>query len=184
MTCRVTHGGTNRDVNGDRQIRMKLTQILQQIDGQGYGTYRRVRGTHAFEDFQLAIDKVQVDPYAPPSLMRVIVKSDVVDLPAHLIDDVVGRIAVSDSLTRHCARAIREQASSSGEPGKASPGSIGTPGQQVLPRTSILIGRDTVEARIAVELPAAGRRIRGRLAADVLTEQLPRIVHASLKHQN
>lgn len=163
---------------------MKLTQILQQIDGQGYGTYRRVRGTHAFEDFQLAIDKVQVDPYAPPSLMRVIVKSDVVDLPAHLIDDADGRIAVSDFLTRQFARAIHEQASRSGKSGKASQISIGTPGQQVLPRTSIVIGRDTVEARIAVELPAAGRRIRGRQAAEVLIEQLPRVVNASLKHQN
>ena len=68
-----------------------LQDTLHRIDGQGYGTYREIRGTHQFEDFRLAIDKVQVDPYAPPSLMRVVLELDVVDLPSELIDDAAGR---------------------------------------------------------------------------------------------
>lgn len=164
------------------QNHAKLRDSLHRIDGQGYGTYRQVRGTHQFDDFQLAVDKVQADPFAPPSLMRVILQPEVVDLPSVLTDDVAGRVAVSDFLTRQVAEAIRAESRSGG--GKRSAISIGTPGQQVLPRTSVVIASDSIEARIAVDLPASGRRIRGRQAAKILTEELPRVVEASLKHRN
>lgn len=153
---------------------MGLRDTLHQIDGQGYGTYRQIRGSHRLDEFQLSIDKVQVDPYAPASLMRVILPIGVVDLPNELIDDPAGRVATSDFLTRTFAQAIR----------KGSAVSIGTPGQQVLQRSSVVIGQNTVEARIAVDLPAAGRRIRGRQAAQTLTEELPHIVENSLKFQH
>ena len=166
-----------------------LQDTLHRIDGQGYGTYREIRGTHQFEDFRLAIDKVQVDPYAPPSLMRVVLEPDVVDLPSELIDDAAGRTAASDFLTRRFADALRHESGSAesgkgGDSGKGGEVSIGTPGQQVLQRTSVLIAADRVEARIAVGLPASGRRIRGRQAARILTDQLPQIVDAALKHKN
>lgn len=173
-----------------------LRETLHRIDGQGYGTYREIRGTHQFDDFQLAVDKVQVDPYAPASLMRVILPPDVVDLPPHLVSDPSGRTAVSDYLTRRVAEAIRGSTRSDGDSGrggdsgrvgdsvKGSAVSIGTPGQQVLQRSSVLIAEDRVEARIAVEMPASGRRIRGRQAARILTEELPQIVQAALQGEN
>lgn len=159
---------------------MSLRDTLHQIDGQGYGTYRQIRGSHRFDEFQLSVDKVQVDPYAPASLMRVILPREVVDLPTELIDDPAGRVAASDFLTRRFAEAIGRH----GGTGKGSAVSIGTPGQQVLQRSSVVIDQNTIEARIAVELPAAGRRIRGRQAASILTEELPGIVAASLKHEH
>lgn len=161
-----------------------LRETLHRIDGQGYGTYREIRGTHQFDDFQLSVDKVQVDPYAPPSLMRVVLKPGVVALPEHLIADAEGRIAASDFLTRGFAEAIRRHAGPSGESGKGGEVSIGAPGQQVMERTSVLIAEDRVEARISVGLPASGRRIRGRQAARILTDQLPQIVDDALKHKN
>ena len=161
-----------------------LQDTLHRIDGQGYGTYREIRGTHQLDDFQLAVDKVQVDPYAPPSLMRVVLPPEVVDLPAELISDPSGRTAAGDFLTRRVAEAIREQAGTEGESGKGGAISIGTPGQQVLQRSSVLIAEDRVEARIAVQLPASGRRIRGRHAARILTAELPQIVEAALPGRN
>lgn len=161
-----------------------LQDTLHRIDGQGYGTYREIRGTHQLDDFQLAVDKVQVDPYAPPSLMRVVLPPEVVDLPAELISDPSGRTAAGDFLTRRVAEAIREQAGTEGESGKGGAISIGTPGQQVLQRSSVLIAEDRVEARIAVQLPASGRRIRGRHAARILTAELPQIVEAALTGRN
>lgn len=159
---------------------MNLRDSLHQIDGKGYGTYRQIRGIHQIGQFQLSIDKVQVDPYAPASLMRVILPSEVVDLPNELIDDPAGRVAASDFLTRRFAQAIRQHTGTSNR----SAVSIGTPGQQVLQRSSVVIGQNTVEARIAVDLPASGRRIRGRHAAKILTDELPHIVENSLKHQH
>lgn len=159
---------------------MNLRDSLHQIDGKGYGTYRQIRGTHQVGEFQLSIDKVQVDPYAPASLMRVILPSGVVDLPNELVDDAAGRVATSDFLTRRFAQAIRE----SSRTNTGSAVSIGSPGQQVLQRSSIVIGENSIEARIAVDLPASGRKIRGRLAAKILTEEVPQIVERSLKHQH
>ncbi len=79
------------------------------------------------------------------------------------------------------ARRIVPQQSGTGNSGVVS---IGHPGQEVLERTSVLIAPDRVEARIEVGLPARGRQIRGREAARLLTELLPRIAEASLIHAN
>ena len=51
----------------------------------------------------------------------------------------------------------------------------GAPQQEVLERTSVALTDDAVEARITVQLPASGRRVRGRSALRLLTESLPQI---------
>ncbi len=50
----------------------QLKSALNKLDGQKYGTYKQLKGTYQFDRFKLAIDHVQVDPYAPPSKMRII----------------------------------------------------------------------------------------------------------------
>ena len=56
------------------------------------------------------------------------------------------------------------------------------PGQEVLSQTAVLVGLDgSVEARFAVGLPAAGRRILGREAARVLLETVPALVRDALR---
>lgn len=44
-----------------------LEKTLKSLDGQKYGAYKRTKGIYAFDQFHLAIDHVQVDPFAPPS---------------------------------------------------------------------------------------------------------------------
>lgn len=61
---------------------------------------------------------------------------------------------------------------------------IDSPGQHVLERTSVLVTKDTVEARFTVALPAQGRSVLGTWAAQVLVEQLPRFVQASLLYRS
>ena len=161
-----------------------LERILAQIDGRGYVSYRQLAGTHRIGAFRLAIDHIQIDPYAPPSRMRVILDRETAGFPGELTCDDAGRIAVSDFMTRRfhqAARRIVPQQSGTGNSGVIS---IGHPGQEVLERTSVLIAPDRVEARIEVGLPARGRQIRGREAARLLTELLPRIAEASLIHAN
>lgn len=50
----------------------QLEQLLKSLDGQKYGAYKRLKGTYQFKKFRLAVDCIQVDPYAPPSKMRII----------------------------------------------------------------------------------------------------------------
>lgn len=161
-----------------------LERTLHSIDGRGYGGYKQLRGTYDMGPLDLGIDRVQTDPYAPPSLMRITIARDTAgfdgpDFDPALLDDETGRIAVGDFLTRRFAEAAR-----SGHGAKGPRVSIGRPGQEVLERTSILIAEDRIEARFSAELPAAGRRALGRQAATLLTQRIPDIAAHSLMVEN
>ncbi|WP_338569664.1 ABC-ATPase domain-containing protein [Arachnia propionica] len=52
------------------------------IDERGCASYRQLTGTYQLGSIQLAIGHVQVDPYVPPSRMRVILDPDTARLPA------------------------------------------------------------------------------------------------------
>ena len=82
-----------------------LRRVLAQLDGRGYASYKQLTGSYRIGSVRLVIDHVQVDPYAPPSRMRIIVDREVAGLPADLTDDAAGRTAVSDFLTRRFADA-------------------------------------------------------------------------------
>ncbi|WP_297749698.1 ABC-ATPase domain-containing protein [uncultured Tessaracoccus sp.] len=160
--------------------RTALERTLAQIDGRGYASYKQLAGTYQFGTFRLAIDQVQVDPYAPPSRMRIILGPQTAGLPADLTNDAIGRRAVADFLTRQfldVAHRLLPEPSGTGNSGLVS---IGHPGQEVLERTSVVIAPDRIEARIDVGLPASGRRVRGREASKLLGSLLPRIANASL----
>ena len=167
---------------------MDLAQLLTSLDGRGYGDYKRIRGTHALPlpggsgHAALDVDRVQVDPFAPPSLMRVRLDRVQTGIPDDLLADRAGRIATGDSLTRAFARAASSRlGGGSTSPRRADrdtppPILIGTPGQQVLERTSVVFTDAEVDVRVTVALPAAGRRIKGRRAASLLCEELPQII--------
>ena len=149
-----------------------LTRILTSIDGRGYGSYKQLKGTYDLGGCRLVVDHVQVDPYAPPSLMRLLVDRATAGLPQDLLTDRPGYVATTDFLAREVAAVAGEGVS------------IGAPRQEILERTSIAVTADAVEARLTVQLPAAGRRIRGRQAQRLLTEELPRLAAAALRHES
>ena len=49
----------------------RLQSILDRMDRKGYGAYKDLQGSYDLEGFTLFVDKVQRDPFAPPSLVRV-----------------------------------------------------------------------------------------------------------------
>jgi predicted ABC-class ATPase len=184
-----------------------LSQLLHSIDGRGYGAYKQLGGrSFDLDTCTVAIDHVQTDPFAPPSLVRVIVGRDRAGLPEDLIDDRPGLIATEDFLTRACAAVLTGEGGPGrdgditrhgesgrdgqgghgrgGRPGSGNSGSvsIGHPGQEILERTSVLITEDRIEARLSVGLPAAGRRVRGRDADRLLTRTLPDLAARALVH--
>ncbi|MGP6173582.1 ABC-ATPase domain-containing protein [Corynebacterium sp. A21] len=136
-----------------------LAETLDSIDGRGYSGYQRIRGRHRLRGCELSVDHIQADPYAPPSKIRLFLDHD---LPADLMDTAPKRVAVGDFLARAVARELGRDFS------------IGSLQQQVLPRTAVLIGAG-VEVRLTVALPAAGRRVKGRLAQQLLCEELPEV---------
>lgn len=149
-----------------------LFSRTKNLDGAGYGAYKKLKGAYSEPGLTVSIDRVQADPYASPSKVRLILPMQAAGIPQYLVDDATGRVAVSDFLAR------RIQA----DPNRPRNVHIGDIGQQVLERTHVLVTPDRVEARLLVGLPAKGRRILGRQAAHLLADDLPHIADDCLRH--
>ena len=162
----------------------QLRFILQRIDGRGYKAYKDLEGRYDFSSYQVFIDHVQGDPFAPPSRLRIWVPQSVAALPEELYQNRARKIALEDFLTRSFALAIKEIAKGHRGMGTSGLISIDTPGQEVLPRTSMLVNSQGVEARFVVGLPAAGRTVLAKEAAEIFFQELPAIIRRALIYKN
>ncbi|CAN5555499.1 ABC-ATPase domain-containing protein [soil metagenome] len=160
----------------------KLETTLDRIDRKGYGAYKDLSGSHDFDDFTLFIDRVQRDPFAPPSLVRVRTKANRFDPP--LFENPVRRFAFEDFLTRCVDEAIRKVVRGNRGSGGSGRIEIQSPSQIVLPRTAMVVDGEYIEARMAVGLPARGRSVDAKAAKDMLLEELPEIVRRALSPEN
>ncbi len=153
----------------------QLAATLERIDGRGYKAYRDIEGVWEFAELRLFVDRVQSDPFAAPSKLRLRVPRSLAALPENLSDGTARRIATSNWLARRFQSVIRESAPRRQGTGKGGLIAIDAGGPEVLERTAVVLDSDWVEARIEVGLPAAGRRALGREAAALLTRILPEI---------
>ncbi len=161
----------------------RLRQQLLALDQCSYKAYQDLGSDYQFPDFTLLIDWVQGDPFASPSQVRVVVEPAIAGFPAALYQSRSRQIALQDYLCRQCNRVAD---SLSRRSGTGNSGLIrGTElGQEVLARTMVLVSAAAVEARFRVGLPAEGRRVLGRQAAELLCDRLPQLVHRALKYAN
>ncbi|PSO51030.1 MAG: ATPase [Cyanobacteria bacterium QH_8_48_120] len=161
----------------------KLRSTLQRLDNNSYKAYKDIKGSYDFTDFTLIIDYVQGDPFAAPSQLRVQVPQSVAGFSRDLYNSRSREVALRDYLTRQFDKAAQEITSSRGT-GKSGLIAIARVGQEVIDRTSVLVNEEFVEARFVVGLPAKGRKILGRQAADMLCEDIPDIVDEALIYQS
>ena len=154
----------------------ELAEILDRLDGRGYKAYRDIEGAWQFSDFELFVDRVQSDPFAAPSKLRVRVDLEVADLPEDARANRVRETASACWFARAFKQAIRELRPPRIGTGKGGLISIDAGGPEVLERTAVVFGKSFIEARIEVGLPASGRRALGREATKLLVDFLPRIV--------
>jgi predicted ABC-class ATPase len=156
----------------------RLQSTLDRIDRKGYGAYKDLQGSYDLEDFTFFIDRVQRDPFAPPSLVRVRTGENRFD-PSRF-ENPVRRVAFEDFLTRSVERALRRAVKGNRGSGGSGRIEIQRTSQVVLPRTAIVLDPEFVEARMAVGLPARGRTVDARAARTMLLEELPRVVREAL----
>jgi len=156
----------------------RLGATLDRIDRKGYGAYKDLSGTHDFDTFVLFVDRVQRDPFAPPSLIRIRTKENRFD--QDLFANPVRRVAFEDFLTRSVEREIRRVVHGNRGSGGSGRVEIQRVSQIVLPRTSMVVEPGYVEARMSVGLPAQGRSVDARAAKTVLLEELPEVVRRGL----
>ncbi|MEG4998888.1 ABC-ATPase domain-containing protein [Microcoleus sp. B4-D4] len=166
-----------------------LQRHLLQLDNRGYKAYKEIQGSYNFDEFTLIIDYVQGDPFASPSKFRVIVPPEIARIPRELFKSRSREIALRDYLTRQFDKATYSNSSKRGT-GKSGLIAVTRFGQEVLERTAAFIISSTasdivdlggVELRFVVGLPAGGRSILGQQAAEMLCEDIPRLVSQSLK---
>ncbi len=131
----------------------------------------------------MLVDYVQGDPFASPSQLRVIIPQTVAKFPSLLYQSLSREIALRDYLTRQFSQEAKRVSSNRGT-GKSGLISIASLGQEVLIRNAVLIDTEAVEVRFIVGLPARGRRVLGRQAAQMLCQDIPRIVARSLIYKS
>ena len=151
-----------------------LSRDLARIDGRPYGHYRDLRGRgYPLGACTLHFEHVQGDPFAAPSRLRIDVPSAVPGLPAWARGGPDARRATADFLQRALGTALARAAGGSGS-GRSGLLEISPAGQEILERTGVVVDADGgCRVRLCAGLPAAGRRILGREAADLLTRRLP-----------
>ncbi len=155
-----------------------LQSTLDRIDRKGYGAYKDLQGSYDLEGFTLFIDRVQRDPFAPPSLIRV--RTEHNRFAPDLFRNPVRRVAFEDFLTRSVEKALRRAVRGSRGSGGSGRIEIQRTSQVVLPRTSMVVTDGYVEARMAAGLPARGRTVDARAARTMLLEELPKVVREAL----
>ncbi len=158
-----------------------LAAKLLQLDGSSYNAYKEIKGSYSFPDFTLIIEHVQGDPFASPSKLIVRVPQSVAQFPAHLYQSQSRNVALRDYLTRQFDL-VAQQLSSYRGTGKSGLISIVRVGQEILDRTSAFIDNQEIEIRFLVGLPARGRTVLGRQAAEMLSQDIPAIVEQALKY--
>lgn len=160
----------------------RLHQILRRIDGRGYKAYKEIRGRYEAEGYRLSVDRVQGDPFAAPSQLSVVLEPSFAGFDTRDRQNRDRRVALEDFLTRSFARAIRQRPARRAGSGKSGRIEVVRCGQEILERTSCTVTTGgQVTLRFTFGLPAAGRRILGREAWEILSQELAQLVEESLR---
>ncbi len=159
----------------------RLKKILNRIDNRGYKAYKDLQGeTFHFPDFDLIFYYVQGDPFAGPSQIAVKIDQKRAQFPQATFQPFIRNIGLNDYLTRVIHQQIRKICRGNRGTGKSGLIAVDNPGQEVLERSSVRVTETMVEARFFIGLPARGRRVLGRQAEEMLIDEIPRLIQASL----
>ncbi|WP_311524177.1 ABC-ATPase domain-containing protein [uncultured Varibaculum sp.] len=155
----------------------ELIRKTKSLDGRSYGGYKQLIGQWSFGDFSFSIDRVQSDPFAPPSACRILVPLDTTQIPAEIASDELARVATGDFLARRARKIFGARRSGGKSEAQLR---IAPVGQEILPRSSVTLSEEGLELRVQVPFPAAGRRILGRNFARFLDYDLCELVYKTV----
>ncbi|MBM7035678.1 ABC-ATPase domain-containing protein [Vibrio ulleungensis] len=143
-----------------------LIAKLKKLEKQNYRAYQTIKGQYDFTDFDLLIDSVQADPYAGDSRFRAVRPWSLTGLAWLQEKSAAYQIAARDYLARQFALLAKQD----------NLISIATTGPVVLDNSAVLFTEQGIELRFRIKLPADGRLILGKKAANLITFHLPKII--------
>ncbi|MCI9598068.1 MAG: ABC-ATPase domain-containing protein [Firmicutes bacterium] len=161
-----------------------LSKQIRAIDGKSYSLYKELKGIYQFDGYQLGLDRIQGDPFAPPSALSVRIPWKDTGIPQVYIQKKHTRIALQDLLTRRLSaefEAVTFKARGSGKSGLLTTSRCG---QTVLERTACQITGKELIVRFHAGFPANGRRINGRELEKMLFRFLPECLRQALFYGN
>jgi len=159
-----------------------IKQKLDSIDAKDYGGYQSLLGVYDFNLFKLIVQQIPKDPYAPPhtGIYRVQVQRNDNRIINQKINTKTQEIAFTDFLARYFFDASNKISKGIRGTGFSGMITIDQPGQAILERNSVVITDEVIEVRCFLGLPAKGRNINAKLAEQMIFEELPEIIKASL----
>ena len=154
----------------------ELLARLRRLDGAPYPAYREAAGSWQAEGWRLNVEHVQPDPFATPSRVSVELPVGTHRIPSAYWQDPSRRLGTTNYLLWRFSRVLVSTPGGSGHSGRFF---VDAGGPQLLERSACEFRPDgTLLLRFRVGLPARGRRILGRAAAELLGERLPRAIRA------
>ena len=163
---------------------VELKNELFKIDGKGYKAYKALEGKYDFKKYVLSIYHVQGDPFASPSIVRIIIDNKIAQIPEELFDNKNKEIAVCDFLTRLFSKNIKNQSEKIFGSGKSGLIEISRCPQEILERTAIIRNKNFFEARFYVGFPARGRSVLARELEKIIFNIIPNIVENTFIYKN
>lgn len=158
-----------------------LRNQLLHLDKKGYKAYKDLQGkVYHGDGWLLHMDYVQGDPFASPSRIRLEMSQNQAQYKLEWIHPDSRRTAFEDFIARQAARRIDQLETKRKGTGKSGLIHIDKPGQEILQRTAVKVDDKTIELRLSVGLPAAGRTILGREAVKLLCEDIPLLLHQTM----
>ncbi|NBD38923.1 MAG: ATPase, partial [Verrucomicrobia bacterium] len=153
----------------------ELLDTLEGLEGRSYKAYKDIRGRYDAGWFGLDVLYVQGDPFAAPSRVEIRLSNEEAGFPDWAFSSPARLRALCDWIHRRLERAAPRGSRRLGT-GKGGQLGISRASQKVLARTSVQWKDAGFAIRLSVGLPARGRRIMGRAAADLFAEQLPDLI--------
>ncbi len=146
-------------------------RFVKSLDGSGYGKYKALTGTKVyFKDFRMEVTHVQGDPHAPPSFVEVIIPWRTHKLPSDVLTPEAAT-PLTDYLGRRLYFILKRRSRKCGLGNSCYMG-IPKPSHHILRRSSAEVIRNDLLIRFFIGLPAQGRRVLGREAARLLTDDV------------
>jgi predicted ABC-class ATPase len=154
-----------------------LSRLLHRIDRRGYGAYREIKGCWAGTGIELRIEHVQGDPFATPSRLSLRLAPETHRIPEEIWSTPPRKTAACDFLLRVFAAEVRRlpRVEGMGHSGRIM---VDAGGAEILSRSGCDLTSRGLELRFRVGLPARGRSILGRAAAELLADAIPRATSA------
>jgi len=168
--------------------RKQFYNLLAEIDGQPFAEYEKMIGDFDFARYVIKCPKLDMASDAINPVFTIRIPQSVTELPGHLFDSPVRRTALEDLLTRNLSEAV-EQIAHFDESGCARRNIlVASPGQKILPRTSVVVTKEYIDASVRIALPYKiatndsqdGRFVDAETAQKIFFEDLPEIVGSSL----